>query len=426
MTTPTDEEIGGQDDQAQQIDRLLQDPSTKAMLLERLVGKQTPRGTTAFPNPPCLTPSGTNETGDTSRASTANPMANAWPPPCPPWWFQIPPYFPFPPAPVQPLAPPHAGTALSSSLPSCSGSSNPGAGRPGSSRKRHLSYDASSSSQGSEEEDAVTLLSDSEALELVEFDPAVQPEDSWEAPAVIKTFLDKHFNKSLSEEERKKILKDFPKPSCDAVQVPRLDDQLKEHLKTKGKDPHYGSEKTLYKLQESLLEVVGPLACLWGDLLNKDVKFSPESVLLLVQRALVLLGNASHAVSQERRKVAWAKVNPKLRSLATEDYSKRGPNLFGPGFLEKASKRIELDKTMTKVSLPSGAEPASKRRKLGRDRHDLRNFLDRGSSAKYGSGKARRPLPYQAPKQFQSKRYFQARPRTQDKSKAKSSKSAED
>ena len=103
------------------------------------------------------------------------------------------------------------------------------------------------------------------------------------------SFLERHFNRSLSEEEKKKILGDFPKPACDAVQVPRMDDQLKEHLKNKGKDPHFGSEKTLYKL---LLDVAGPLTCLWGDLRNKDAKVSVEGILLLVQRALVLLGNA--------------------------------------------------------------------------------------------------------------------------------------
>ena len=110
-------------------------------------------------------------------------------------------------------------------------------------------------------------------------------------------------------------------------------------------------------------------------------------------------------------------MNPKLRSLATEDYSKRGSNLFGPGFQEKASKRIKLDKAMSKVSLPSSAGPASKKRKFGWDRPDLRYFLDRGSSARYGSGKAQRQPPYQTPKCFQSRKYFQTRPHTQDKTK---------
>lgn len=158
---------------------------------------------------------------------------------------------------------------------------------------------------------------------MVEFDPAVQPEDSWDAPSSMLSFLEKHFNKALSEEERKAILKSFPKPSGDALEVPKLDLQLKEHLKAKGKDPHYGSEKTLYRLQELLLEASGSLACMWSQLLDKEAPPSGEDILLLLQRALVLLGNASHAISQERRKVAWAKVNPKLRSLASEDYYPR-------------------------------------------------------------------------------------------------------
>jgi len=89
----------------------------------------------------------------------------------------------------------------------------------------------------------VTLMSDSEALEAVKFDPAVQPEDTWAAPSVMESFLAKHFNKSLSSEERKKI---FPSHSVRPCKFLSLDDQLKENPKGRGKDPHYGSEKTLY------------------------------------------------------------------------------------------------------------------------------------------------------------------------------------
>ena len=80
--------------------------------------------------------------------------------------------------------------------------------------------------------------------------------------------------------------------------------------------------------------------------------FSKEDILLLTQRALVLLGSASHAISLKRRKVAWARINPKLKSLAVEDYGKRQGNLFGLRFLEKASKKLELDKTIAKVTQP--------------------------------------------------------------------------
>ena len=85
-------------------------------------------------------------------------------------------------------------------------------------------------------------------------------------------------------------MKDFPRPRCDALTTPKIDDDLKEQLKSRGKDPHFGAEKSLYKIQDQLMDVAGPLTCLWADLLNKDAEMSPEDVLLLIQRALVLVG----------------------------------------------------------------------------------------------------------------------------------------
>ena len=130
----------------------------------------------------------------------------------------------------------------------------------------------------------------------------------------------------------------------------KLGGEAVEQLQSNGKNPHFGTEKALYHMQKQLLDVTGLLTCLWADLLNKEARVTPEDVLLLIQRALVLLGSASHSISIERRKLVWAKMNPKLRSLGSEEYSERGTDLFGPGFLEKASKRLEVEKTLTKVT----------------------------------------------------------------------------
>lgn len=73
-----------------------------------------------------------------------------------------------------------------------------------------------------QEDDYVDLLSNAEALELVEFDPAVDPKDSWVPPKLMVDFLTKHFNRSLSDAERQAILSDFPKPLCDAVALPMM------------------------------------------------------------------------------------------------------------------------------------------------------------------------------------------------------------
>jgi len=55
------------------------------------------------------------------------------------------------------------------------------------------------------DEDVVDLLDESEALELIEFDPSVDPKDTWKAPQVMTTFLEKHFKRSLSPEEPENI-----------------------------------------------------------------------------------------------------------------------------------------------------------------------------------------------------------------------------
>lgn len=56
-------------------------------------------------------------------------------------------------------------------------------------------------SDSDDESDTIHLLDEVEALELIEFDTSVAPKDSWEALKPIVSFLEKHFNKSLSEDE---------------------------------------------------------------------------------------------------------------------------------------------------------------------------------------------------------------------------------
>ena len=227
-------------------------------------------------------------------------------------------------------------------------------------------------------------------MEFIEFDPAVDPKDSWKAPSTITLFLEKHFNRSLLDDEREAIMKDFPRPHCDVLSTPKIDDDLKEQLKSRGKDPHFGAEKSLYKIQDQLMDVTAPLTYLWADLLNNEAERSPEDVLLLIQRTfkLVLVGSTSHAINVERRRIAWSRLNPKLKSLVSEDYEKRETNLFGPGFLEKASKRLEVDKTLAKVtSQPStsqktgGYSKNAKAKSLDYGKEDLHSSLDKGASA---------------------------------------------
>ena len=113
------------------------------------------------------------------------------------------------------------------------------------------------------------LLDEDEALELVQFEPAVN-EDTWNACETINSFIKKAFSTEISPTSRDGIMKDYPKPRNEALFAPRLDEDVKKQIEKAGKDPHYGIEKHLYNLQRQILDISGPLTCLWADLLNHD------------------------------------------------------------------------------------------------------------------------------------------------------------
>ena len=101
--------------------------------------------------------------------------------------------------------------------------------------------------------------------------------------------------------------------------------------------------------------------------------------------------------------------------------------MFGPGFLEKASKRIEVDKTMEKVSTPSHkGGPSFKKIKYENNKSDLRSFLAKGAPARYGSRKSQRQQPYYSQNRFQNKKYYHKPAKSvPDQFKAEKSKQAQ-
>ena len=129
-------------------------------------------------------------------------------------------------------------------------------------------------------EDIVEPLSETEAQEFKEyeeFDPSTKPDSSWDPPATMLAFLERHFNCSFLSKDKDSILKEFSRPNCPALVAPKLDGLVKEQLSRKGKDPQFGLERTLYNVEDQLLEVADPLTCLWADILNPDVAESTGS-----------------------------------------------------------------------------------------------------------------------------------------------------
>jgi len=154
-----------------------------------------------------------------------------------------------------------------------------------------------------EDDDRVLLLDEEEAQEFAAvFDPTVSDNSTWDAGETINTFLKKHFNREVTDDEREAIMQDFLKPYYQVLNIPKLDGEIKKQIRKTGKDPHYGAERTLYDLQGQLLDMTGLLTCLWADLSSKNAEVKLQEVILLIQRVLVLLGSSSHHITQERQR----------------------------------------------------------------------------------------------------------------------------
>ena len=97
-----------------------------------------------------------------------------------------------------------------------------------------------------------------------------------------------------------------------------------------GKDPHFGA---LYKVQGQILYLAGSLTCLWSDLLNQQSEITSEQEILLIQRVLILVRSASHSITEEQQRVAWARVNPKSTPPEDTEKKQKETTLFSGGFL---------------------------------------------------------------------------------------------
>ena len=140
--------------------------------------------------------------------------------------------------------------------------------------------------------------------------------------------------------------------------------------------------------------MAGLLTCLWTDLCNQDVTVKPKVVILLLQRVLVILGIASHNVSQERRSrlVTDQPATNTLPDISEETKGKEA-TLFGTGFLEKATKRLEEEKPLAKVNRAKRHSPAKCHRQDW-DPSDLHRFLESSASPRYGGRIPGRQQPY--------------------------------
>jgi hypothetical protein len=229
------------------------------------------------------------------------------------------------------------------------------------------------------------------------FDPTLEREDKDDfkvkVPRTIEKYIDKHFRRSLSKEERTAMLKKHPKPDVEAALPPKLDSFVADFA---GKKLDKARDSQLAKIQGAMLYAAGPLTNLWADLIEQglandsDAAIHVSDILETIQRSLVLLGNANSLISETRREIALESIHPSLKKYGRGEFAKAKADLFGQEFKDTLVKKVEADSALSKavsiVSKSSGSTSKMYQKPTGN-----RFFGSRTSRYGAASGKVYQP-----------------------------------
>ena len=165
-------------------------------------------------------------------------------------------------------------------------------------------------------------------------------------------------------------------------------------------------DAALTRIQGSLLYAANPLANLWAILIDQGLDGDQQAVipvsemLDVIQRSLVLLGNANSLLSERRREIALDAVHPSLRKYAKGDFTEAGVDLFGGRFKEELVQKVEADGALSKaVRIVSRG---TKVYQSPHTHHKGKNPLFQSRTSGYGTAFGKRFNPYQARNSYNS------------------------
>ena len=147
------------------------------------------------------------------------------------------------------------------------------------------------------------------------------------------------------------MYKAHPVPRTFAAKPPVADKFVKDYLKS----CFPKQDGKLARLQSAILKVCGPMTCMWSDLIEQNLLDDPDAtisvhdVLEIIQRSLVLLGNANGLLSQMRRTNILELADKSLGKYCQDSPSQAGEFLFGPEFTNHLQDKVESDASLAKV-----------------------------------------------------------------------------
>ena len=94
----------------------------------------------------------------------------------------------------------------------------------------------------------------------------------------VRKYVEKHFRRSLSKDERTAVPKRHPKPDTEAVAPPKLDTFISDFA---SKKLDKACDAQLSRIQGAVLYVANPLTCLWSDLADQGLTQDPKAAILV-------------------------------------------------------------------------------------------------------------------------------------------------
>ena len=253
-----------------------------------------------------------------------------------------------------------------------------------------------------EEVDSTFVISDSDSEEefgedLAEpFDPNsfYKKSPKVDVPEAIESSLRKYFQSNLETTARRSMAREDPLPDIPALRCPRADDVIADFM---GKDFPSKIDSQYRRMQTAVLASAAPAINLWINLDQQQLTLGqgglvPVDVVLgVIQRSLVLVGNASNYISQMRRDIIIRKLEDRNRGLARtlrsicKSRQPEGDLLFGSTVHKALSDRAE-----TVSALQKAAAKVDVRGSGG----SVKKFFRGDPALDHGRGSGKYPRPF--------------------------------
>ena len=224
------------------------------------------------------------------------------------------------------------------------------------------------------------------------FDPdSFYEKASKELPEPLEKYTQKFFRSCIKDSLRKSMSKEHPLPESTALRCLQADDSVKDFM---GNSFPKKFDDIYKRIQSSVNAAAAPALNLWRDLHNQgflggqDNLMPVDTCLGMIQRTLVLVGNASNYVSQCRRDNIIFKLKRQNPTLGTalgsicQEHQPGTKYLFGGEVHKALNERAECLSSMKKVS-----SKLEKPRTSGGHRDS--QFFRQGPSSDRGRGSGR-------------------------------------